>query len=211
MASCQTLNKRLQLGPQAPKKEEAPEDPVEEKEKTPLVDARKGRARGPARRAPAKSPAPASAAVTEKPTTNLAFSMPSTLWQIDPDDDSLQVPPHYHEVEPYVDNKATTTDKPTLATNITGQALPGSSEITEHAEKASSPLSPAEKPHVPELEQDDRTAAPAKSLGNDHEQEPAKTSNESPVLTQTLAPLHAEEEDLSTSTATLKPSTPDLE
>ena len=201
------LNKRLQLGPQAPKKEEVPEEPEEEKEKTPLVDARKGRARGPARRAPAKSPAPASAAVTEKPTTILAFSTPSTLWQIDPDEDFLQVTSN-HEAEPPADAKATTSDTPTLATNTAGQALHDTSEITAHAE---SPPTIVEDTHAPELAQTDSTAATAESLGSTHEQEPAKTSDEPPVSAQTLAPPRAEEDDLSASTATLKPSTPDVE
>ena len=55
------LNRRLQLGPQAPPshkeehEEKAEEEAEKEKEKVPLVDARKGRARGPARRAPAKA------------------------------------------------------------------------------------------------------------------------------------------------------------
>ncbi|KYK55053.1 hypothetical protein DCS_07014 [Drechmeria coniospora] len=81
------LNKRLQLGPQAPKKEDTlPEaDAVEEKEKAPLLDARKGRARGPQRRAPAKSLASAAdsqGATTAVPT--LSICLPQVLWTIDP-------------------------------------------------------------------------------------------------------------------------------
>lgn len=84
------LNKRLQLGPQAPKKEEpAPEEAAEEKEKAPLVDARKGRARGPARRAPAKSPAPATEEA--KPVFTLTVSEPSTVWSIDPESYAVEV------------------------------------------------------------------------------------------------------------------------
>ncbi|KAF7546757.1 hypothetical protein G7Z17_g8196 [Cylindrodendrum hubeiense] len=85
------LNKRLQLGPQAPKKEEAKpqEDLTEEKEKAPLADARKGRARGPQRRAPAKSPAAPEPAKASGPT--LSFSMPQTFWSVDPDQGSLAV------------------------------------------------------------------------------------------------------------------------
>lgn len=81
------LNKRLQLGPGAVKKEEPSKDEevVEEKEKLPLSDARKSRARGPQRRAPAKSPAPATAAVASSTAPVLAFSMPQTLWSINPD------------------------------------------------------------------------------------------------------------------------------
>ena len=81
------LNKRLQLGPQAQKKED-PENEAEqeqEKEKAPLSDARKGRARGPQRRAPAKSPAPA----TAPPATSvpaLSFSLPQVSWSIHPDE-----------------------------------------------------------------------------------------------------------------------------
>ncbi|KAK3349973.1 altered inheritance of mitochondria protein 21 [Lasiosphaeria hispida] len=92
------LNQRLRLGPQAPKKEEpaAEESPVEEKEKAPLVDARKGRARGPQRRAPAKSaspapapaPAPAAAAATktEAAQPSLIFSQAITFFEVDPDE-----------------------------------------------------------------------------------------------------------------------------
>ncbi|KAM7197368.1 Altered inheritance of mitochondria protein 21 [Rhypophila sp. PSN 637] len=91
------LNKRLQLGPQAPKKEEpaAEEEPAEEKEKAPLADARKGRARGPQRRAPAKSasPAPGAAAAAAAPAegTKLSFSMTVTLFDLDPEEGVLQV------------------------------------------------------------------------------------------------------------------------
>ncbi|RFU35382.1 hypothetical protein B7463_g972, partial [Scytalidium lignicola] len=88
------LNKRLQLGPKLPKKEEsaAPEEKVEEKEKAPLADARKGRAKGPARRAPTKNPAPpATESVSEKATSTLKFSMPSLVWEIDPEEDALIV------------------------------------------------------------------------------------------------------------------------
>ncbi|KAI0888197.1 altered inheritance of mitochondria protein 21 [Annulohypoxylon maeteangense] len=82
------LNKRLRLGPQAPKKEDPPaENPVEEKEKTPLSDARKGRARGPQRRAPTKAAGPSGTESGHPPVANgkptLSFSMTRTLWSID--------------------------------------------------------------------------------------------------------------------------------
>ncbi|KAH7151861.1 altered inheritance of mitochondria protein 21 [Dactylonectria estremocensis] len=85
------LNKRLQLGPQAPKKEEPEpqEDLIEEKEKAPLADARKSRARGPQRRAPAKSPAAPEPAKTSGPA--LSFSLPQTFWSVDPDQGKLAV------------------------------------------------------------------------------------------------------------------------
>ncbi|PKK53270.1 hypothetical protein CI102_1907 [Trichoderma harzianum] len=96
------LNKRLQLGPQPSKKEEVEKSqPVEEKEKVPLSDARKGRARGPQRRAPTQSAAPAPAPVATKEATpvSLSVSQPQTIWNIDPEhgyvhvaSDSLEVP-----------------------------------------------------------------------------------------------------------------------
>jgi hypothetical protein len=193
------LNKRLQLGPQAPKKEEpAPEQQEEEKEKVPLADARKGRARGPARRAPAKSPAPASAALPET-TSTLALSMPSTLWQIDPDEDLLHVSSHQDEVVAPVHTKAAESETPTLATNTAGQPLHESLEIAHDAEKASEP---------------EKETVPTESIDNNHALEPVKASDEPPIVSQsTLAPEPAEEEDLSESTATLKatPSSDDVE
>ncbi|KAI1078892.1 altered inheritance of mitochondria protein 21 [Whalleya microplaca] len=81
------LNKRLKLGPQAPKKEEETTAPApsEEKEKAPLSDARKGRARGPQRRAPTKTASAAGSA--PPPASNgkplLSFSTARTLWSID--------------------------------------------------------------------------------------------------------------------------------
>jgi hypothetical protein len=89
------LNKRLQLGPQAPKKEEIKEPDAEEV-KAPLVDARKGRARGPQRRKPGASPAPAvveeaPAPVPSKPVVRFAISKPHTIWEVD-ESGSVTVP-----------------------------------------------------------------------------------------------------------------------
>ncbi|KAI1758189.1 altered inheritance of mitochondria protein 21 [Xylaria castorea] len=84
------LNNRLRLGPQAPKKDAPPAEEIpEEKEKAPLVDARKGRARGPQRRAPTKSHSPGAGLDKSAPPpvsnghTVLSFSMTRTLWSID--------------------------------------------------------------------------------------------------------------------------------
>ena len=124
------LNKRLQLGPQAPKKEEPVAEMVEEeKEKGPLADARKGRARGPARRAPAKSPAPAnSVAVTDKQTVTCGLCEPSTLWQIDPDRDLL-VSAHQEEVAPSLELKSAEPEvKP-----VEPESELAPSSIAEHA------------------------------------------------------------------------------
>ncbi|KAG8423604.1 hypothetical protein J3458_000489 [Metarhizium acridum] len=81
------LNKRLQLGPQGVKKEDPPkeEEAVDDKEKMPLSDARKGRARGPQRRAPAKSPAAATSSEAKPAAPVLSFSITQTVWSIDPE------------------------------------------------------------------------------------------------------------------------------
>lgn len=84
------LNQRLQLGPQAPKKEEQPKEEVkEEKEKAPLTDARKGRAKGPTRRKPGTSPS-AAEAVGDEPKI-VRFAVSSTIVVFEIDDGSLKV------------------------------------------------------------------------------------------------------------------------
>ncbi|KAG5925957.1 hypothetical protein E4U42_003786 [Claviceps africana] len=82
------LNKRLQLGPQGVKKEEPKEeDTVEDQEKAPLSDARKGRARGPQRRAPAKGPTATSLPGTSRAAAPvLSFSTPQAVWSVHPED-----------------------------------------------------------------------------------------------------------------------------
>ncbi|KAK0117692.1 hypothetical protein ONS95_012021 [Cadophora gregata] len=202
------LNKRLQLGAQAPKKEEPAPEEEEVKEKAPLVDARKGRARGPARRAPAKSPAPA-AAVSET-TSTLAFSMPATLWQIDPDEDYVFVA-SYEEpaVSGSLDTKAAESETPTLATNTAGIPVHEPAEIAPEAENASAPQSAIEDYHASQAEETEKALLIAQAKESSSEVQPVKGSDEPPVVqeSETKAPLAApEDEDLSASTATLKPS-----
>lgn len=86
------LNKKLGLGPQAPKSEDEDikaEETVEEpKEKAPLSDTRRGRARGPQRRAPtAAAPPTSKPADVKKP--KLSFSTTITIWSLDPEADDL--------------------------------------------------------------------------------------------------------------------------
>lgn len=87
------LNKKLGLGPQAPKAEEEEEGKAEEaaeepKERAPLSDTRRGRARGPQRRAPtAAAPPTAAPAGVAKP--KLSFSTTVTVWSLDPEADEL--------------------------------------------------------------------------------------------------------------------------
>jgi hypothetical protein len=120
------LNKRLQLGPQAPKKEElVPEAQEEEKEKAPLADARKGRARGPARRAPAKSPAPAD---TTPAAPGFSFSSPITTWHINPDEGVLSLTSHKSEA-PVVEAKAVKSEASTTATATAAEPVHAPSPI----------------------------------------------------------------------------------
>lgn len=81
------LNKKLGLGPKAPKPKDEPEEGAAAeapKEKAPLSDARKGRARGPQRRAPA----PASVSASSEPAAKkpkLTFATAVTVWSVDPE------------------------------------------------------------------------------------------------------------------------------
>ncbi|PVH83139.1 hypothetical protein DL98DRAFT_585853 [Cadophora sp. DSE1049] len=202
------LNKRLQLGAQAPKKEEPAPEEEEVKEKAPLVDARKGRARGPARRAPAKSPAPA-AAVSE-PTSTLAFSMPATLWQIDPEEDYVHVASYGEPAAPApLETKAAESETPTLATNTAGIPVHEPAEIAPKPETASAPQSAIEDYHASQAEETERALLIAQAQESDSEIQPVKVSDEPPVVQESDAKeslVVPEEEDLSASTATLKPS-----
>lgn len=82
------LDKRLQMGPPAPKgpNKVVEESEMQEKDRAPLSDARKGRARGPTRRKPAASPAGvANEASIEKPTAQLEITQVFMAWQISSD------------------------------------------------------------------------------------------------------------------------------
>lgn len=87
------LDKRLQLGPQAPKSQEkSAKEPEVTAEKAPLVDARKGRVRGPPRRKPGATSVPAAPssiaeAVEEEPGAtskliNWSIQPPWTVWRV---------------------------------------------------------------------------------------------------------------------------------
>ena len=196
------LNSRLKLGPQAPKKEEpVPEEKTEEKEKVPLQDARKGRARGPARRAPAKSPAP-SLEATKPAVPAYGFASPTTLWHIDPNEETLRVTPHQDEPAPNLNAKAAQTSTPTLMTNTAGEGLRDQTEIALSAESSS--------PSAPRSSHEETPQESPKGIlvadEKDDRIEPIKPNDESPVVPPTAPPTsEAANEDLSASTGTLKP------
>ena len=146
------LNKRLQLGPQAQKKEEPKEEEAAEvTEKAPLSDARKGRARGPQRRAPPKAdPAP-----TTSSAPVLSFSLPQTSWAIDPDAGTVAIDEEEEEV------KGLPTDEPAAAA-VEGKAieadLAGETPhipATEEAAVSDKPVLSEEPPAVEEEEEEE--------------------------------------------------------
>ena len=90
------LDKRLQLGPQAPPKSQEATGASDDKameEKAPLVDARKDRARGPTRRKPAPVPAVipeenAKSVAGAGTSQNLGLAEPWTVWHVSPQEGS---------------------------------------------------------------------------------------------------------------------------
>ena len=194
------LNKRLQIGAQAPKKEDAAPEPEVEVEKAPLVDARKSRARGPARRAPAaKSPSPSAATAAtsgEKSSISLGFSVPATLWEIDPEEDLLHVAAHKDiaEPEPVVSTKASVSETPTLATNTAGETLHEPSEIAEGAEKTASLPSLAADEQSQKREEIQKSSVLDEASESNHEVEPVKLSDEPPVISKD--PIAQEEPEI---------------
>ena len=102
------LDKRLQLGPQAPPKphEKIVEDDKEE-DKVTLTDARKGRAKGPVRRKPAVSPATAKEVQSTAPKLEIAESW--TIWHISPEDGDVLIV--VHGKEPAIVDLAQTTPR----------------------------------------------------------------------------------------------------
>ncbi|MCJ1389166.1 hypothetical protein MMC18_002021 [Xylographa bjoerkii] len=90
------LDKRLQLGPQAPPKvQEKTVEEDKEEEKLPLTDARKGRAKGPVRRKPAVSPAAPKEVRQIAPKMEIAE--PWTIWHVSPESDNGLIVMHGKE------------------------------------------------------------------------------------------------------------------
>jgi hypothetical protein len=205
------LNKRLQLGAQAPKKEEpAPEDKEEEKEKVPLVDARKGRARGPARRAPAKSPAPA-VAESVAPVTSFSFSTPVMSWELDPEEDFIHVatPAGEKALVAESSTKVVESETPTPATNTTEEIIHEPPEVVVDTDKDSSLPLATEGLRAEDAEATEKATLVSEPESSNLEKASVKKSDEPLVVPSQnahLSPGPDDEEDLSASTATLKPS-----
>lgn len=188
------LNNRLKLGPQAPKKEEQKsEEVVEEKEKAPLADARKGRARGPARRAPAKV-----AAKAEEPTLTpgkkFAVSVAS-VWEIDPEDGDLIFSTEQEEVKKVEDAKIEDAKAKVEAEDkkVEDKAVTTEEKEVEVEDKAA----PTEEKEVKAAEPEEKveTAEAAAVTTEDKEvvaaepEEEDKKAETSPITTAIGAPL----------------------
>lgn len=180
------LNKKLGLGPQAPKSEEEEaktEDAVEEpKEKAPLSDTRRGRARGPQRRAPtAAAPPTSKPADVQKPKLN--FSTTVTIWSLDPEADEL-----------IIDEKDLSQSKPDeVAVDTIQKEEPGEEkgagiqkDVTEKAEPEVELETEAEA-RAEEAKVAQEIEEAEKSLDKEDEKVDDKESHPVETKTQTLA------------------------
>lgn len=139
----QDLNKKLGLGPQAPKKEEpAAEEEKPAEEKAPLVDARKTRARGPQRRAPAAASKSPSSAGDSKPSFSLGFVVPATVFEIDPEEEEVEVKV---TGAPLVEVKENTTKQGEKESSAVPSELPEAKHAADQPEKVES-VSEVKKP-----------------------------------------------------------------
>ncbi|KAI0021804.1 altered inheritance of mitochondria protein 21 [Xylariomycetidae sp. FL0641] len=172
------LNKRLQLGPSAPKKEESPEEAAEPKEKVPLSDARKGRARGPQRRAPtkAKSPSPGAPPPVSSGKPVLSFSMPRVLFSID-EEGTMTVDDLGPEKQPIPEPTVVET-KPEDDTKVETK----SEDDTKVEAKAEEPT-PSEEP-APQTEKTEEPAVTSKPV---EEEKPSEKQEGTVEETKTLA------------------------
>ena len=126
------LNKQLQVGPQAPKKEEPPVE-EEEKEpgiKAPLADTRKGRARGPARRKPVTT---SNLATSEQGETKLgsskwAIRTPQKIWECE-NGSVIIVSPKASTPQSVVDKVSSPIERPEAPTPMT--AATAHADVTE--------------------------------------------------------------------------------
>lgn len=200
------LNKRLQLGPQAPKKEEPAAEVVEEeKEKAPLADARKGRARGPARRAPA--PATTVAAV-EKPIATCGICKPSTLWQIDPDEDLL-VPSHKEETATISEMKPSEPESKPIPSHETAQVSHDASDSVLLAGSSVSEASGTEEVQADESAEGTKEAVP--DIISDNTPSNLDEKKAALVASEDTPESEAAGETLSTSADTAKPEAEGVE
>ncbi|KAK4158387.1 altered inheritance of mitochondria protein 21 [Chaetomidium leptoderma] len=202
------LNRRLQLGPQAPPKkdeegegegeegEQQQQQPAEKKEKVLLSDARKGRARGPQRRAPALVAAAATTAaaavapVETKPAAVFGISSAVTFFEIDPEEGTVSVGVVVGEVKPVAAEPEPTAEvevevgggeKKSEEEVRSSPPAPGVVVEKEEEEEEKGVTEPARKEEVSEAEAEEVKPVPEAELeANKSEPEPeAKVTPES--------------------------------
>ncbi|KAF2500766.1 hypothetical protein BU16DRAFT_523529 [Lophium mytilinum] len=178
------LNSRLQLGPQAPKvAEPVKEEEVEDKERAPLADARKGRAKGPQRRKPAASPsgAAADAGSAAKPAQTFSFVEATTVWETT-EEGNVTVP-------------AASMAK-ALEEKIGGVELPKVPEPEEPAASSSEP-STVKSPEEPVAAETKDVETPATEEPASEEPASEEPASEEPASTSTSTAVQTGQQDVS--------------
>ena len=171
------LDKRLQLGPQAPPKVQELAETEKEEEKAPLADARKGRAKGPARRKPAISPA----TMAEEPRSTkpkLAIAEPWTTWHI-PSDGNL-ILKFVHAREASVAQESTTAETgPAAEVRTTEEPSHPQTGFSDSTEESSDHAEVHGEPTKPEMKsvEASHTASTSTGVGLDGAQDPEPTTH----------------------------------
>ncbi len=190
------LDKRLQLGPQAPKVQEKVEESAKEDEqdKAPLADARKGRARGPTRRKPVALPSGAPETALSQIPSRLEIANAWTVWHTSASGDVLVRPEH-----------ATTPslDKGTVAATEDSTALPAP-DVRSEEFNPSQVTDPDDRANLTEAaghSQDTGDTSPDKekmALGNTS---PIETKAPLPPIATELSNPQSNEQEVHSSTA----------
>ncbi|KAL2144854.1 hypothetical protein VTI28DRAFT_8414 [Corynascus sepedonium] len=201
------LNRRLQLGPQAPppKKEEPSggageeESQVEAQEKKPLSDARKGRARGPQRRAPAAATAAAKTATAapseEKLAATFGFVSAVTFFEIDPEEGVLSAggpskAASKPETKPIAETETvevrggepSVEQKPEEArAESVGETSPAEEKVPERNEKGSSAESEKDTIQEPEAPASEEKLQPSVTSEPEVSSEPQSQAEDKPT------------------------------
>jgi hypothetical protein len=170
------LDKRLQIGPQAPPKpQEKAQEEKEEEEKTPLADARKSRARGPTRRKPGGI-SPAAAEIMPS-IGGFSIVEPWTVWEVSVD--GLLGIRNRSKASPLSDKDAAKTEIPVIGTNMAGEPLhpadtdpantkqTSKSLISEHGPTPSEPSASTTKETKTDVEDKATTPAVTQSASTD--------------------------------------------
>nr|OQO26241.1 hypothetical protein B0A51_07247 [Rachicladosporium sp. CCFEE 5018] len=166
-----TLANKIQLGPTGPPPKVIEPEPeaIEETEKAPLADARKGRAKGPARRKAAASTSPAPGPRIDAKPVTFTLTPAITLWHID-ETSSLLVPsagaeaarskPAEREAEKAI--AANVAQTSSTASIPSSEAEPETASLKPEASPSSGPSNPVSVgPETPIGEKENPLGTPA--------------------------------------------------